>query len=392
MRTATSRTRRASASLSIRSLRWPTSGTDPEDSIQFRRVRLALQGTVLDDVIYKIDFEMGNSNLIQLRDITIGRTDLPFNQTLLIGNQKRPLNFDQWSNSNYIPLMERPLIGDVVNAPNRGIGVSLLGYTDDESINWQVGSYTLEVVANDGRVFSDPLQLSVNARVAGTPFYDQVTDGRHYLHLGMAGMLAYPNGLADRADGSLNQARFATRPELQTRRNLIDTLLIRGANWYGILATETLFTWGSFTTGGETSIITVDRFGTASTLTFWGAYVYASYFLTGEHQPLNRKVGKLGRVKPNENFFLWDRCWGKCGQGGWGAWQVVLRFSIADLSDDDVLGGAENNTSVGVNWWWNERARVMLNYVYGNIWDHRLVGGFSRGNLHAVSMRFQVDF
>ncbi len=47
--------------------------------------------------------------------------------------------------------------------------------------------------------------------------------------------------------------------------------------------------------------------GTGPNVFFHGAYVYASYFLTGEFIPYSRTTSTIGRVKPYENFFLVER-------------------------------------------------------------------------------------
>ena len=77
-------------------------------------------------------------------------------------------------------------------------------------------------------------------------------------------------------------------------------------------------------------------------------------------------MGVLGRIEPIENFFLVDKCCGGTG-AGWGAWQLALRYSWADLSDEDVFGGEGESLTFGLNWYWTKYARMQFNYIYGEI-------------------------
>lgn len=60
---------------------------------------------------------------------------------------------------------------------------------------------------------------------------------------------------------------------------------------------------------------------------------------------------------------------------GAGMWQVGVRYDHADMNDGDVLatgavdgllGGKENNWTVGVNWYWRSNFKLALNYVTVN--------------------------
>jgi phosphate-selective porin OprO/OprP len=120
---------------------------------------------------------------------------------------------------------------------------------------------------------------------------------------------------------------------------------------------------------------------------FDGVYVQASYFLTGEHMPWDRKRGTLARVKPFENFFMVRDCDHNV-QRGLGAWQIAARYSHADLTDFDVIGGEGDSFTFGMNWYWNPYARMQFNYIYGDI--DREPTGF--GNYNVFGVRFMVDF
>ncbi len=49
--------------------------------------------------------------------------------------------------------------------------------------------------------------------------------------------------------------------------------------------------------------------------------------------------------------------------GGWGAWELAVRYSSLDLSDDTVEGGEIDDLSLGLNWYPNAFVRLTANYV-----------------------------
>ena len=125
--------------------------------------------------------------------------------------------------------------------------------------------------------------------------------------------------------------------------------------------------------------------------TFGGAYGYVSYILTGEHIGWDRKTGQLGRVKPFENFFIVNTCGDGCA-AGWGAWGVCARYSFCDLTDQDIAGGVSNETTLGLNWYWNEFTHMQFNYVHGILSDHEPVAGYTSGSFDSIGARFIVFF
>lgn len=368
----------------------PNFGTDPEDRFAFRRIRLGLQGDILDTMLYKSEIDFNNAGRPEYKDVYFGWKELPYNQTLLLGNQKRPLGLDHLNSSRYNVFMERPLVVEAFNEDARRIGLAMYGYTDSELFHWRYGIYSLENTSTDGRFIGDSLQMSGNFRLSSSPWYDETSDGRGYFHWAVAGMVAKPDGDASDADTNNNEARFRTRGENRSDQRWLNTNRIDNADWYEIAAVESILNIGPLQIVGEYQANWTQR-EAADTLFFHGAYVYVSYFLTGEYQPYDRKRGIIGRVKPYENFFLVDRCRG--GRGwGLGALQVAARYSYLDLSDDDVLGGVGNNVTLGVNWFWTAYSKVQFNYIYGQITDHEAIGGYTDGNYHVYGARFMVDF
>jgi phosphate-selective porin OprO/OprP len=127
---------------------------------------------------------------------------------------------------------------------------------------------------------------------------------------------------------------------------------------------------------------------------YWGAFVYGSWFLTGENKNYSRIIKDWGRVKPNTNFW-WVRTIDGHSDWGWGGWELAARWSYVDLSDafaitGDGEAGLANNMTLGVNWYWNPYTRLMFNYItsWGSVPD----AGANVTETDILSMRWQIDF
>ncbi len=368
----------------------PLTGDDVEDRIQFRRIRLGARGKISPTGIYCLELDFGTPEIPTFRDTFLGFEDLPWLQTLLIGNQKRPLGLDAWNSNTNVIFMERPLPVTAFNPNFRRIGIQSYGYTEDESVNWQFGIFESSDIKSVGRYLGDNLQLCSITRLASTPWYDETSDGRGYFHLGIANMVSSADGNATATSSHQNQARFSTRPELRTSSQWLDTGSLTGATGYDTLGLETVLNIGSWQFTGEYLDTWVNRQADAN-LFFDGGYVQAAYFLTGEHEPWDRKTGRLSRVKPFEPFFLVND-WRGNVTSGLGAWQLAARYSYLSLSDKDIHGGREQNVALALNWYWTSHSKVLFDVVQGRISDRNTLRGNTGGHFTGIGIRYMMDF
>lgn len=359
----------------------PTQG--PKDMIGFRRLRFGFKGNINETMLYKIEMDFATAREGSFKDAYIGWTELPFLHTLLIGQQKRPYGLDHLNSSRYNVFMERPFVIEAFNQDARRMGLCSYGKSDNERWNWRFGYFVMDDLAKDGVQYTDNYQSEFAGRLANTIWYDERSDGRGYAHWAISGSAAFPGDGPD--------ARFVTRPEARTQTKWFDTLQIAGCNTYQLVGLEGVVNVGSLSIVGEYQNVRAQRSG-ASDLNFGGGYVYLAYFLTGEHQPWERYSGTLGRVKPLENFFFVERCDGGYGCG-LGAWQVAVRYSHGDFSDDNVFGGVGDSVSAGLNWWWNPYARMQFNFIYGSIAERQIAAvADTSGDYTVFGTRFMCDF
>lgn len=365
-------------------------GTDPESRFAFRRIRLNFRGDLSEAMMYRFDLEFSEPGTPGYRDAWIGFRELPIFQTVLVGNQKRPIGLDHWNSSNDNVFLERPLVVEAFNEDARRLGITSYCVSENEDYTWQYGVYNLTNTAETGSYVGDSLQLSANARLTGNPWYDESSGGRGYFHWGVSGMAARPDGNVLPGDSNDNEARFRTRVEARSDERWLNTGRIAGASDYEILGLETILNFGALQAVAEYQHNWTQRDG-ASELEFHGGYVYVAYTLTGEHIPYDRSKSSIDTLQPFENFFLVDRCCGGRGSG-WGAWQVAARYSYLDLSDENVLGGVGSNFALALNWYWSQNAKLQINYVTGSIDDHAAAGGFTAGNYSILGTRFMMFF
>lgn len=371
----------------------PASGVDPQDRLFFRRVRLSLQGDLLESMTYRMQIDFNSPDSGEMKDVYIGFKALPVLGTLLVGNQKRPLGLDHLNSSRFNIFIERPLAVEAFNEDARRVGICSYNQTEDMDWLFHCGIFALENLSRDGEIIGDSIQPSGNARLASSPWYDESSGGRGYFHWAISGMVAKPDGDVFAGDTNANEGRFRTRSELRSDQRWLDTGRIAGADWYEILGIEAMLNIGAFHVTSEYMGTwmqrDVDTPGTGPDLRFHGGYVQVAYMLTGEHIPYNRSSGTIGRVQPVENF-LADPC--HRGGGGWGAWQVALRYSHLDLSDRDVLGGVANNLTAGLVWYFSSHSSLQFNAIYGDIDQRAPASGFGEGCFTALGARFRANF
>ncbi|MCG8634202.1 MAG: hypothetical protein MI863_10265, partial [Desulfobacterales bacterium] len=51
-------------------------------------------------------------------------------------------------------------------------------------------------------------------------------------------------------------------------------------------------------------------------------------------------------------------------EGGFGAWEVSARYSVLNLTDDDVYGGDLKDITLGLNWYLENNLKIVFNYVH----------------------------
>ncbi|MEX2114584.1 MAG: porin [Pirellulales bacterium] len=72
---------------------------------------------------------------------------------------------------------------------------------------------------------------------------------------------------------------------------------------------------------------------------------------------------------------------------GRGAWELAIRYSRIELTDENILGSDLQDFTVSVNWHWNAYARTRFNYIRAFLDDPTT--GRSATNIYGVRIDFE---
>jgi phosphate-selective porin OprO and OprP len=358
----------------------PVYPTNNANGVEFRAVRLGIKGDGFNIMKYTIEFDFANQAVVA-KDVYMNIGELPIVQNVQIGHFKEPFSLDELTSDNYITFMERNIANDLM-APKRHFGVMTHGHTESERATYAIGVFAEKgegaIVQNDN--FGGALTM----RGTYLPWYDEATNGRGLFHTGIS--YSY-------RDAFNNQWNFnSLRPESHLA-GVLATSPLANVNTRNELGTELALVYGPLSIQSEYYLNVIDRTGAIASSNTQGAYIYFSYFLTGENRPYNRNSGVFDRVKPFENFFRvrdenGNVCMGK------GAWELKYRFSYLDDFDGGLTGitpypGTFADHTFGMNWYLNPYMRMMFEYINSGI---NRFNGAGEGNLNIFQMRAAIDF
>ncbi|HBB73138.1 MAG TPA: hypothetical protein DC048_01690 [Planctomycetaceae bacterium] len=372
---------------------------DLQDGAQFRRLRIGARGTAFEVFEYSFGVDFALANQPSYLDNYIEWKQLPWVQNIRVGHYFEPFSLERVTQNRNNTFMERSLVDTF--APARNMGVMAYGTLFDDRTTWAIGTFR----TNSDNTGNDSFDSGQALTLRGTwlPWWDEVSDGRSYLHLG--GAYSY-------RDAFQNQVRFRNTPEIRKQQPatvfgpvgppspsnyqngvpspfapiFVDTGTIRDVDHFQLFDPEFALILGPLSLQSEYAFAAVHRSGRPD-LFFNGYMAQLSYFLTGEHRPYDRKQGIHKRVEPFEDVFR-VRTRAQGIQTGLGAWEVAARFSNIVLNDKDIEGNNLTDFTVGLNWYLNPYTRWKFNYVRAFLEDK------STGNslTDAYGMRFDYDF
>lgn len=323
-----------------------------DDGGEFRRGRFFFAGVVYDRFEFRAQYEFVGG--ARPADLWLAlRTSWG---KVKYGHFKEYFSLEELTSSKNITFLERSL-PVLAFSPSRNLGLGVEGRSGDR-FSWGVG-YFHDADSDARRIDED--QANLTGRVAFLPVYDK--EANRALHVGFGVHLREV----------VSSLRFRARPETHLSERFVDTgeMPAEGADLWNV---ELAGVSGPFWASAEYFSAEVDSpaLGDPS---FGGFYAQAGYFLTGESRPFRGNPGIFHRVVPETTF-------GR--DGGRGAWEIKARYSSLDLTDGAILGGEQDNFSVGLNWYPNPVIRLMLDYVHADV--------KSVDEASYVLLRWQVEF
>lgn len=373
-----------------------------DDGVNFRRARLAVEGTFHEVIDFNCEFDFANTlntertgdplitNVPVPTDVWLTFAHLPVIGNVRVGNQKPPLSLSHVNGDRYLNFLERSFAFDAfIGGLDNGFrpGVQVFNSYLDQRVHAALGVFKNNTTPFGWNVGDGEYDLT--GRLTCLPIYED--DGSRLLHLGVG---------ASHRDLDDDQARFRARTLLRNgpgalQTALLDVRLLGGSQdlvvpelaiVVGPLLIQTEY-YAVWVRDAMFPITPAAARVNRGTVYFQSYYVEVLYFLTGEHRAYNRRNPGFTRVVPNENFFFVN---GADGQlFGRGAWQVGVRYSYLDLENRGIAGGTLHDITLGLNWFFNPNAKLQWDYS----WTHRDVPGrTSDGNVQGFGMRLAFDF
>lgn len=340
--------------------------SDDRRQVEVRRARMYMSGTIWGNTFYKLQVDFAGDGDVTFKDVYLGVKGIPVIGNFRVGNQKEPFSLEEVTSSKYITFLERGLPN--VFAPGRNMGIMIYNAVLDKRLFWFLG------VFNNGDAQDQITQgNAITARLAGLPIYED--KGHTLVHVGVA--YSYRHRAATAA-GS-----FSARPEAHMGQKLLSlspSISESNVDSQSLFGLEFAVVYGQFSLQAEYIQLSNESDSLDDPVQS-GFYVFASFFVTGEHRKY--KNGAFSRVSPLENFD---------GEGGMGAIELAIRYSMLDYEDgvyyesvsDGMPEGQLSTLTFGVNWYLNPNMRIMVNYI---IADLEGVDGVS-----ILQIRWQIDF
>lgn len=335
---------------------WGTSADYPTGT-EVRAARIGVTGAAAPTISYKLEADFAGDRT------TIKDAYLQFRgwerATVTVGNLKPAFSLENLIGLPKATFMERASPNVFAFSETLGAAVATGGD------GWSVGATLLG--ETPGTVVDGDEGVGFAARTTFAP----IRSDSGLVHIGVSG---FYKRLGDQT------LRVRQRPEARIfSTRLVDTGSL-DADSNAAIGVEFATVRGPWSLQGEYIRSRVDlATGDAS---FDGAYVFASWFLTGERRPYATRNGTFGTVKPAHAV----------GDGGRGAFELALRYSTLDLNDGAVAGGEQDNLTLGINWYATDTVRLTANWVYFDVEGSTAVSPYGVGDHdgHAFGLRAQV--
>lgn len=344
----------------------------PQDATEVRSAYISAKGKLGSHLRFKVDYDVAGGE-VGVKDVYVEVFGIPGVGSARVGHWTMPMGLDLITSTKNLSFMEGGSC--MALAPGRNSGFMLWNAFAGGRVTAELGAF------RDVNDFAEGAGSGEGGSVAGrvTALAVNADGGKKLLHVAVSGMRWDPVG---------SEARFKARPELHLADNLVDTGAMPvdagttvGAEFGGVygpahLQGEYLMTSLSAIAGAEPA-----RDGyLADDPSFSGYYIQGGYFLTGESR--GYKSTSFDRTKVKKDFLDED---------GWGAWEVMARYSSLDLNDEDagVRGGKMDDVTLGLSWYMSSNAKLLFNYVMATLSD---ADGGEVGNESALGARMQFDF
>jgi len=354
-----------------------------QDYFEFRRLRLVADGAGYGVYDFRLQFTLepetvgtspaGTVTSPDVKDAYFTLNEIPFIGRLRIGNFFVPFSLEQVTNDTNNIFLERSIPTQGVFSPDREVGIAAYNCTESQNLSWAYGFFFDSISEGLKERIDDNQGYRISGRLNWIPYFDEPSNGRYAVHTGV--------GVLYTADQD-ERVRFRSRPQIHEGPQIIDSGQLV-ANAYTTGNVELAVVWGQVTVQSEAFLSNVSMIA-GDDQTVQGAYVHLSYSLTGENRTYERfgqHGAQFGRYRPINNVFATP------AGIGWGALEFKTRYSWLDLNN--VGKGEYNDLTVGFNWYWSDRVRVMFDWIHP-VTSRAAIFGATRSDI--LAMRFDFNW
>jgi phosphate-selective porin OprO/OprP len=342
----------------IDSINWANVENPPVPAFnyfEFRRARLAADGVGYGVYDFRLQVEIEpegedtvTTPVTVIRDAYLSMNEIPLIDRWRIGNFFVPFSLEQVTNDTNNLFLERSIPTQGIFSADRELGMAVYTVNDAKDFTYTTGIFVDSLSEAIKERIDNNQGQRISNRITYLPYYDEPSNGRYLVHTGGGVLYTHDQD---------QLARFRARPQIHEGPFLIDTGNFP-ARSYTTGNIELATVWGPLSVQSEMFLSSVDRINDDEA-TISGAYVYFSYFLTGENRVYERygqHGAQFGRIVPFSNFFLVP------GGSGPGAWELKGRWSNLTLTELD--SGQYNDFTFGLNWYWSDRVRTEFEWIH----------------------------
>lgn len=324
------------------------------DQFSLRRARFDVRGTLAERFEFRVLPDFAGSSLV-LQDAYLDTKFVPA-AVFRTGKFKTPFGIERLQSATALQFIERSLADNLV--PNRDLGIQLGGDIGLGAFSYAAALLNGVPDGSSGDTdINDPFDGA--ARVFAQPFLNTAVTSLRGLGLGVAGTYGIEKGTT--SSTQLSSYRTSSRAAFFRYAAATGaTTIADGTHWR--VSPQGYFYLGPFSALGEYVISSQElRNGTQTGTADNDAWqLRAAYLLTGE------KASYKG-VVPASNFNF--------GDGGWGAWELALRYAELDVDNDVFTDGfadraasasAAKSVTAGLNWYLNRNVAFYFDFEHSS--------------------------
>ncbi len=327
-----------------------SAGLNFESRFETRDARILVSGIIKTKraISWKTAYMYdGDDKVWMIREtgFTIGVPELAGH--IFIGRTKEGYSLIKVMNGHSPWTGERQMALDVI--PILADGIKWFGYLPKSRLFWNLGYFN--DLLSKGQSFSTYSWQYV-ARIGWLAFYDK--EKNKVLHI--ATNLRYGKPLG-------GKIILKSKPESSPAPIIITTGSF-SADHSTHIGGEIYYSTGRLLIGSEVMLHKFNA-NASEDHNFFGGDIVATYFFTKTKRPYTTTGSIFGFVPVRKSVF----------KGGWGEWEVVLRFSSLDLDDGSIQGGKFWRITPMLNWYMSRVVRMEFIYGYGVLERYNLKGG-----------------